>query len=138
MNKTYSQMELAQIKPLVLAYVGDSVYEVYVRTHLIEKSGRSDVNHLHRMSVKFVCCAAQAHILSVLEPILTEQEHDIVRRGRNAHSHTVPKNASIHDYRCATGFEALIGYTYLKGDTDRLEELLSKAIEIGQGEKNDR
>lgn len=131
-------MELAQIKPLVLAYIGDSVYEVYVRNHLVQTSGRLDVNHLHKKSVRFVCCASQARILSELEPELTDQELDIVRRGRNAHSHTVPKNASVHDYRCATGFEALIGYTYLKGDQQRLEVLLSKAIEIGQGEKNEQ
>lgn len=137
MNKTYSQKELAQIKPLVLAYVGDSVYEVYVRNHLIQTSGRLDVNHLHKKSVRFVCCAAQAHILSELESELTEQELDVVRRGRNAHSHTVPKNASVHDYRCATGFEALIGHTYLKGDEQRLEILLSRAIEIGQGGQNE-
>lgn len=136
-DKIYSKIELAQIKPLVLAYVGDSVYEVYVRNYLVNLGGYRDVNDLHKKSVKFVCCAAQANILKHLEPDLTEHELDVVRRGRNAHSHTVPKNASIQDYRCATGFEALLGYTYLSKDNERLEFLLQRSIEIGQGENNE-
>lgn len=136
-EKNYTKIELAQIKPLVLAYVGDSVYEMYVRSYIVNQGGYRDVNDLHKKSIKFVCCKAQAHILKELESELSDHELDVVRRGRNAHSHTVPKNASVSDYRCATGFEALIGYIYLSQDNERLEYILDKAIEIGQGENKD-
>jgi ribonuclease-3 family protein len=108
--------------PLVLAYVGDSVYDTFIRTMLVS-NGSIQVNKLHKKSIKFVSAKAQAEITEQLYNILTEDEQDIVRRGRNTKSNSVPKNADMNDYRYATGFEALIGYLYLIGNTQRLKEL---------------
>lgn len=130
-NKKYSKAEILQMKPLTLAFVGDCVYELYVRNFLITEKYR-DVNELHRKSVFFVKAKAQAYILHMLEEELTEDEHNFVRRGRNAHPHTVPKNADVVDYRYATAYEALIGYLYLSGNSERLDYILRKSIEIGR------
>ena len=128
--KEYSKAEILQMKPLALAFVGDCVYELYVRNYLLTGKYR-DVNELHRKSVFFVKAKAQAHILHALEEELSEEEHNVVRRGRNAHPHTVPKNADVVDYRYATAYEALIGYLYLSGNSERLDYILKKSIEIG-------
>ena len=130
-NKKYSKADILQMKPLALAFVGDCVYELYVRNFLITEKYR-DVNELHRKSVFFVKAKAQAYILHMLEEELTEDEQNFVRRGRNAHPHTVPKNADVVDYRYATAYEALIGYLYLSGNSERLDYILSKSIEIGR------
>ncbi len=119
------------MKPLALAFVGDCVYELYIRNYLITEKYR-DVNELHRNSVFFVKAKAQAHILHELEPELQEEEANIVRRGRNAHPHTVPKNADVADYRLATAYETLIGYLYLSGETERLAYLLERSVAIGR------
>jgi len=115
------------LNPLVLAYIGDAVYELYVRIH-ISKNGALKTNTLHRASIGFVCAKAQAGILDKIEESLDEEELNIVRRGRNANSNTIPKNASVADYKKATAFEALIGYLFLKNDITRLEEIISIAI----------
>ena len=128
--KEYSKAEILQMKPLALAFVGDCVYELYVRNYLLTGKYR-DVNELHRKSVFFVKAKAQAYILYSLEEELSEEEHNVVRRGRNAHPHTVPKNADVVDYRYATAYEALIGYLYLSGNSERLDYILKKSIEIG-------
>ena len=128
--KDYSKAEILQMKPLALAFVGDCVYELYVRNYLLTGKYR-DVNELHRKSVFFVKAKAQAYILHALEEELSEEEHNVVRRGRNAHPHTVPKNADVVDYRYATAYEALIGYLYLSGNSERLDYILKKSIEIG-------
>lgn len=128
--KEYSKAEILQMKPLALAFVGDCVYELYVRNYLLTGKYR-DVNELHRKSVFFVKAKAQAYILYALEEELSEEEHNVVRRGRNAHPHTVPKNADVVDYRYATAYEALIGYLYLSGNSERLDYILKKSIEIG-------
>lgn len=129
-EKTYTRAELMQMKPLVLAFVGDCVYELYIRNYLISEKYR-DVNELHRKSVFFVKAKAQAYILRALEPELNDEERRIVRRGRNAHPHTVPKNAEVADYRQATAYEALIGYLYLSGSV-RLAAILEKSVAIGR------
>ncbi|HYE08952.1 MAG TPA: ribonuclease III domain-containing protein [Patescibacteria group bacterium] len=108
--------------PLVLAYIGDSVYDTFIRTMLVS-GGSIQVNKLHKRAIKFVQAKAQAEITEELHDILTEEEQDIVRRGRNTKSGSVPKNADINDYRYATGFEALVGYLYLIGNTKRLIEI---------------
>ncbi len=118
------------MKPLVLAFVGDCVYELYIRNYLISEKYR-DVNELHRKSVFFVKAKAQAYIWRALEPELNDEERGIVRRGRNAHPHTVPKNAEVADYRQATAYEALIGYLYLSGSA-RLASILEKSVAIGR------
>ncbi len=112
-----------EYSPLLLAYIGDAVYEVFVRTHLI-KQGNLPVNELHRLSKGYVSASAQSSIAERIEPYLTEEEIRIFKRGRNAKSATVPKNADVGDYRRATGFEALIGFLYLKGSFDRVFELM--------------
>ena len=113
--------------PLQLAYIGDAVYEMFVRTYLL-KQGNFTVNELHRMSKSFVSAGAQSNKIKELKPYLTDEETRIFKRGRNAKSGTVPKNADIGDYHRATGFEALVGYLYLKGEFDRLYELMKKII----------
>lgn len=130
-EKVYSKAELLQMKPLAMAFVGDCVYELYIRNFLITERYR-DVNELHRRSVFFVKASAQAYILHKLDAELTEEEKNFVRRGRNAHPHTVPKNADVADYRYATAYEALIGFLYLSGNSERLDYILKKSVEIGR------
>jgi ribonuclease-3 family protein len=115
--------------PLVLAYIGDAVYEMFVRT-LLASSGSMQVAKLHKKAINYVKAKSQAEILAAIEEMLTPDEQDIVRRGRNTKSATVPKNADIGDYRYATGLEALVGYLYLTGSIDRLMEILDRIVEI--------
>ena len=110
---------------LELAYRGDTVYDLYVRSHLVEKGGR--VGKMHRQAIKLVCAHAQAEALSRIQDELTEEEANVVRRARNVHQ-SPPKNADPADYQKATGLEALIGYLYASGREERLSELLVKAL----------
>ncbi|HOQ07165.1 MAG TPA: Mini-ribonuclease 3 [Clostridiales bacterium] len=114
--------------PLALAYVGDAVYELYIRTLLLSK-GNAPVHKLHRQSVAYVKAKAQSDVIHKLLEKLDPVEQDVVRRGRNAKSGTVPKNADISDYRYATGFETLLGYLYIKQDFKRLLEVLRISVE---------
>lgn len=123
-----------EYSPLVLAYVGDAVYEAYVRTHLV-KGGNIPVHHLHRMSTNYVSAKAQSDIIEALLDSLDEEEIRVFKRGRNAKAATTPKNADLNDYRRATGFEALVGYLYLCGRFGRLEEVLELAIKYRKGEE---
>ena len=115
--------------PLALAFVGDSIYEAFIRTKLLLAANQSAAK-LHRTAVSFVRAGAQALAMQALLPLLTEEEADIYKRGRNAHSHTVPKNADVTEYRAATGFEALVGYLYLSGQTDRLTYVMELAYDV--------
>ncbi len=119
--KTYS--------PLTLAYLGDAVYEVLVRTRVV-CGGNTQVNKLHHKSSELVKAHSQAEIIKGILDELSEEEMTYYKRGRNAKSYTSAKNATIGDYRMATGFEALIGYLYLSGKTDRMIELVKKGINI--------
>ena len=121
--------DIKMLNPLVLAYVGDSVYDTFVRTLLVS-GGNGRVAKLHKMSIEFVKAKAQADILGKINELLTPEEQDIVRRGRNTKSSTVPKNADILDYRYATGFEALIGFLYLTGQIERLMEVISMIVDV--------
>lgn len=112
--------------PLALAFVGDAVYEEFIRTKVLLRANMS-ANKLHREAVYFVKASAQSAAAKELLPILTAEEEEIFKRGRNAHSSSVPKHAEITDYRAATGFEALLGYLYLTAQTDRLTELMQQA-----------
>ena len=120
--------DVLQMSPLVWAYMGDAVYEKYIREYVI-KQGLCKNGLLHKKSIKYVSAKNQAEILKGLEAELTEDELDIVRRGRNANPHSHAKNADIIDYKYATGFEALIGYLYLIEKNERLNEILQKCIE---------
>lgn len=116
-----------QMNALALAYIGDSIYEVYVRQYLLAK-GEIKPQMLHRAATQFVSAKAQAEQLDLLHDRLTEEEQSIVRRGRNAKSGTMPKNANPADYHKATAFEALIGFLYLMGDADRLHYIIETAM----------
>ncbi|MFS0562399.1 Mini-ribonuclease 3 [Terribacillus sp. 179-K 1B1 HS] len=122
-------MNVKQMKSLALAYMGDAVYEIYVRRHLLQK-GEVKPNQLHQAAVTFVSAKSQAKVIRdwLEQDMLSEEEQAIFRRGRNAKSGTVPKNTDVQTYRYSTGFEALIGYHYLLENTDRLETLIQAAI----------
>ncbi len=121
--------DIRSYSPLTLAYVGDAVYELVIRTMIISK-GNAPVNKLHKRSAALVKAPAQAQMMKVIEPLLSEEELHIYKRGRNAKSYTSAKNASIIDYRIATGFEALMGWFYLQERQERMLEL----IKIGLNE----
>ncbi|MFR4819987.1 MAG: Mini-ribonuclease 3 [Blautia stercoris] len=121
--KTYS--------PLTLAYIGDAVYEIVIRTILVEK-GNAQVNKLHQRASKLVKASAQSEIIEKLKEDLTEEELVVYKRGRNAKSYTMAKNATMSDYRRATGFEALMGYLYLTEQWERMLQLIKKGIEKGE------
>ena len=116
------------MSPLTWAYIGDAVYELYIRNYLIETTNLKP-NKLHKEAIKYVKASAQAKILEGLQDILTEEEQEIVRRGRNTQNHHLPKNADLKDYTYATAFEALIGYLHLSKQEERLEEILKKIIQ---------
>jgi len=127
-----SEKEMRDLKmanPLVLAFVGDAVYEHYVRMAVIHKT-RGGLHLLHKQSTRYVRATAQAYVVKNLENFLTEEELDMIRKGRNQKGHSAPKNTETSDYRLATGFETLIGYLSLREDTKRLEEVVAKAMEI--------
>ena len=113
------EQDARQYSPLTLAYIGDAVFEVIVRTILVER-GNAPVNLLHKQASKLVKAEAQADAYHRIKEQLSEEELSVFRRGRNAKSYTSAKNATIGDYRVATGFEALFGYWYLTGQTERM------------------
>ena len=115
------------LSPLTLAYIGDCVYELIIRTIVVGTSERT-VNTMHKHTCRYVNAEAQSAMLERILPELTEQEQSVVRRGRNAKSHSVAKNASVADYRRATGFEALCGFWYLTGQTERMLSLITKSM----------
>lgn len=120
--------DLRTYSPLTLAYIGDGAYEIVIRTVLV-RQGNCPVNQLHRKASQLVKAGTQSAMMERLEPVLTEEEHRIYKRGRNAHSPTMAKHASMADYRRATGFEALVGYLYLKEDWERMLELIREGLE---------
>lgn len=122
-----TEEQIKALPPPVLAYIGDGAYELYVRLWSagLEKGA---IIKYHKRTVQHVKATTQATILKNLTEELTEEEQDIVRRGRNAKTGSVPKNTSVMEYRLATGFETLMGYLYLSGRRDRLEELIAKGL----------
>lgn len=126
-NLNLSKVPPSQYSPLTLAYVGDCVYELYVRTYLI-KDANHNANSLHKAATKYVCCKAQAQFYKKIESLLSENEISVFKRGRNTKSH-VPKNANVGDYRIATGVEALMGYLYLSGEKQRICDLMKHIFE---------
>lgn len=119
-------MDINTINVITLAYLGDSIYEVYIRNSLIKK-GIAKVSDLQKEAVKYVSAKAQANILTNLieQNTFTDEELDIIKRGRNYKRNTHPSNTDIITYKMSTGFEALIGYLYLENKTTRLQEILS-------------
>ena len=124
-NREKEEVDINLLSPLTWAYVGDAVYELYIRTNLVNKT-KLKPHKLHIESIKYVKAKAQANILKEIMDKLTDDEKEIVRRARNAENHHLPKNANVQDYMYSTAFEALIGYLYLTKQNDRLKEILDK------------
>ena len=123
-----ADVDIKTYSPLALAYIGDGIFELVIRSIVVSK-GNTKASQLHQHTSHIVKAASQAKMIEALEEDLTEEEADVYRRGRNAKSPTMAKNASMADYRKATGFEALMGYLYLKDDFDRIVELTKLGLE---------
>lgn len=129
------QLENRDIKtysPLALAYIGDGIYELFIRTIVISE-GNCQPEKLHKKSSSLVKAEKQSQMMGVIEPLLTEEELAIFKRGRNARSYTMAKNATMSDYRRATGFEALMGYLYLTDQMNRMIDLIKIGLEAEDG-----
>ena len=124
-------MDVEQINIITLAYLGDAIYEVYIREHLISK-GIAKVEDLQREAIKFVSAKGQSKILEILinNNYLTTDEIDVIKRGRNYKRESHPKNTDIITYKMSTGFEALIGYLYLCNKKERLEDIIKYILEV--------
>lgn len=123
--------DIRSYSPLTLAYIGDAVYDLIIRTVVVGRANRAAAA-LHKKTSSFVKAKTQSDVIEAMMPHLTKEELDVYKRGRNAKSHTMAKNASVSDYRRATGFEALIGYLYLTGDLDRILQLITEGFsELG-------
>ncbi len=122
------EVDIRTYSPLTLAYIGDGIYDLIVRTVVVER-GNEPPNRLHRKTIGYVNAKTQAQMIEALLPFLTEEEVAVFKRGRNAKSYTSAKNASIADYRKATGFEALLGYLYLQDKEERILELVKMGLE---------
>lgn len=120
--------DVRMLSPLVWAYIGDSVYEIFIRNNLINNSNAKP-HKLHIETVKFVKAKAQVQTLNKIYDDLTDEEKDIVRRGRNVQNHHVPKNVDVAEYAYATAFEALLGFLYLSKQDERLKEILNKCLD---------
>ena len=123
------QSEVKMLSPLTWPYIGDSVFELYVRTELINKTNLKP-HKLHIEAIKYVKASAQAKILEKIKDKLTEEEMEIVRRGRNTQNHHLAKNATVQEYMYSTAFEGLIGYLYLTKQDERLKEILDMSMDI--------
>jgi len=123
------EQDLRAYSPLTLAYIGDAIYELVIRSVVVSRANRA-ANDLHKKTVQYVKAEMQAAMIQALASELTADEEAVYKRGRNAKSYSVAKNASLGDYRKATGFEALMGYLYLAGQTDRMLYLVKRGIEL--------
>lgn len=123
------EQDIRAYSPLTLAYIGDAIYDLIIRSVVVERANRS-ANDLHKRTTRYVKAEAQAQMIMALQEELTEEEKAVYKRGRNAKSYTSAKNATLSDYRKATGFEALIGFLYLTNQTDRMLYIVKKGIEL--------
>ncbi len=126
--------DIRTYSPLTLAYIGDSIFDLIIRSVTVD-NGNTNVNNLHRQSVNYVNARAQSKMIVSIMDILTEEEKSIFRRGKNTKFNTSAKNASISEYRNATGFEAVLGYLYLKDDIERILFLVKRAMETNERQK---
>ncbi len=124
-----NESEINQLSPLVWAYVGDCVYELYIRTHLVDTT-KLNPHKLHVEAIKYVRAGAQAELLKDISDKLSDEEKDIVRRARNTNNHHLPKNSNVQEYMYSTAFEALIGYLYLIKRYERVKEIIDLIINI--------
>ena len=128
--REFSKDEARMLNPLQLALIGDGVFEIFIRNYILTQNTALSANKIHVKAIRYVKAKSQSDIMHEIEEFLNEEEEAVYKRGRNAKSPTVPKNADVRDYRMATGFEALIGYLYLIGHKERLEFIFNKSIEI--------
>ena len=135
--REFTEKEARLLNPLQLALVGDGVYELFIRNYILSENIELTAHKIHVKAIGYVKAKSQAVIMHEIEDKLTEDESYIYKRGRNAKSATVPKNADVRDYRMATGFEALVGYLYLTGNTERLEFIFNSAISKKLKEKGE-
>jgi len=126
----FTEEQAKFINPLVLALIGDGVYEVFIRTYLVEQNREANVQKIHLKAVSYVKAEAQSTYMKQIVDELTEEELGVFKRARNTKSNA-PKNADVANYRWATGFEALIGYLYILNRMDRLNYILNKIVEVG-------
>ena len=131
-EREFTEKEARLLNPLQLALVGDGVYELFIRNFILSNSLDLSAHKIHVKAIGYVKAKSQSTIMHEIEDKLTENESYIFKRGRNAKSATVPKNADVRDYRMATGFEALVGYLYLTGNNERLEFVFENALKIIQ------
>lgn len=124
---TEDDFDLRNYSPLSLAYIGDAVYELMVR-RLVMEHGSCSVNKMHKITSSYVMASSQSELIRLIKEELTKEELTVYKRGRNAKSGSIAKHQSMSDYRRATGFEALVGYLYLKEEYARLDELVSLGI----------
>lgn len=123
--------DIRTYSPLTLAYIGDGIYDLVIRTVVVEQANRP-ANELHRITTGYVKAGIQAQMIVALKDELTEDEAEVFKRGRNAKPHTMAKNASRADYHKATGFEAVMGYLYLTGQNERMLELIKRGMELAE------
>ena len=124
------EVQPGDLSPLVLAYVGDACFELYIRSRVVAENPKLPPQKLHRLTVGYVSASSQSDIIHGIWEHLNENERAVVKRGRNAKSGTSPKNADVVQYRYATGFETLLGYLFLAGETERLLYILEKAYDF--------
>ena len=122
------EVDIREYSPLTLAYIGDSIYDLVIKTLVISRGNRP-VNQLHKMTSSLVQASAQSRMMRTLQGLLTEEEHAVYKRGRNAKSVSPAKNQSVTDYRRATGFEALMGYLYLEKEWERMLTLIRTGLD---------
>ena len=132
LKEKFSVKEARQLNPVTLAFIGDAAYEIFVRAYLVDKNRQMSVHKLHIEAISFVKAHCQSEFMKRIEEMLNEEEMSIFKRGRNAKSSTVPKNADVQEYRMATGFEALLGFLYLTEQNDRLNHFLNAIISFRQ------
>ena len=123
------KLDIRGYSPLTLAYIGDAIYDLIIRTVVVSTANRP-ANDLHRFTVKYVKAGAQAQMIEAILPLLSEEEEAVYRRGKNSKPHTTAKNASIAEYMKATGFEAVMGYLYLTDDMERALYLVQEGIRL--------
>lgn len=128
--KEFTEKEARLLNPLQLALIGDGVYELFIRNSILSNNLELSAHKIHVKAIGYVKAKSQSIIMHEIEKFLTEDECYIYKRGRNAKSATVPKNADVREYRMATGFEALVGYLYLIGNTERLDFIFNYALKV--------
>ena len=126
------EVDIRTYSPLTLAYIGDAVYDLIIRTVVVER-GNTSANKLHKQTVEYVKAPAQSKLVEAILAELTEEEAGVYRRGRNAKPYTMAKNATVNEYKKATGFEALVGYLYLNDRVERILELIQMGLQNEEG-----